>query len=100
MVAGFQVILSDLDDMAGAFASEVATYQAISAKLNPPVADSGDGSLNEVMKSMMSVLSYLQGKMAESIDEHATNLQSARDAYQKNETDIHGLYNDLMPEGW
>jgi uncharacterized protein YukE len=100
MSAGFQVILSDLDDMAGTFTSEVGTYQAISAKLNPPVADSGDGSLNETMQSVLNLLSYLQGKMAESIDEHATNLRSARDAYQKNETDIHGLYNDLMPEGW
>ena len=100
MGTGFQVVLSDLDSMAGDFTNAVATYQSISAKRNPPVADSGDNSLNEVMQSMLSLLSYLHGKMAESIDEHATNLRSARDAYQKTETDIHGLYNDLMPEDW
>jgi hypothetical protein len=100
MSGGFKVVLSDLDGMAGDFTNAVASYQSISAKLNPPVADSGDNSLNETMKSMLTLLSYLQGKMAESIDEHATNLRSARDAYQKTETDVHGLYNDLMPEDW
>ncbi len=100
MGAGFQVVLGDLDQMATTFSTEATTYQAVSDKLNPPVADSGDGSLNEVMQSMLTLLSYLHGKMAESIDEHASNLSSARDAYAKNETSIHGLYTDLMPEGW
>lgn len=99
MGAGFQVVLGDLDQMATTFSTEARTYQSISAKLNPPVADSGDGGLNEVMQGMLSLLSYLHGQMAASIDENATSLGSAKDAYAKTEMSVHDLYNNLMPQG-
>ncbi|HEX5114981.1 MAG TPA: DUF6317 family protein [Pseudonocardiaceae bacterium] len=100
IVAGFQVALGDLDQMAAAFSDEAGIYQGIRAKLDPPVADSGDGTLDQIMGAVLDTLNYLHGKMTESIDEHAAKLRTARDAYAKNETSLHGLYNDLMPEEW
>jgi hypothetical protein len=94
----FNVVLDDLANMAGTFDREATTYDRIKPQITPPIAASGDATLDSVLGAVMECLDVLHTKMAESISEHAGNLRGAHDTYQRHDIDAHGLFDDLMPD--
>jgi hypothetical protein len=93
----FQVVLDSLRAMSGSFSSERDAYEAIKPKLTPPIADSGDASLNSIIEVIMECLDVLHTKMGEAISEHAEKLQASHDTYERHEIDNRALFDDLMP---
>jgi hypothetical protein len=93
----FQVVLDSLSAMSGSFRAEGDAYEAIKPKLTPPMADSGDASLNSIMGIVMECLDVLHTKMGEIIGEHAEKLQASHDTYARHEIDNRALFDDLMP---
>ena len=94
-VAGYEAVLGDLDSMASTFRTEADSYKGLQAKVSPPPADTGDGTLNSVLQSVMETLDVLHSQMATAIEDHGTKLKTARDAYANREIDNHGLFDDL-----
>ncbi|HEX4102438.1 MAG TPA: DUF6317 family protein [Pseudonocardiaceae bacterium] len=97
MSGDFQVVLDSLRAMSGSFRTERDAYEAIKPKLTPPIADSGDGSLNSIIEVVMECLAVLHTKMGEAIGEHAGKLQASHDTYERHEIDNRALFDDLMP---
>lgn len=97
MSGDFQVVLDSLGAMSGSFRTEGDAYEAIKPKLTPPIADSGDASLNSIIGVVMECLDVLHTKMGEAIGEHAEKLQASHDTYARHEIDNRALFDDLMP---
>lgn len=97
-MAGFDVVLGDLRAMANTFHTESDTYRELSTKVSPPLADTGDGSLNGVLKAVLETLAVLHAQMATSIDEHGHKLAAARDSYARREIDNRALFDDLATD--
>jgi hypothetical protein len=97
-MAGYDVVLGDLDSMASTFHTEADTYKELKPKVSPSPADTGDGTLNNVLQSVMETLDVLHSQMATAIDDHGTKLKTARDAYANKEIDNHGLFDDLTKD--
>ncbi|MDQ2790546.1 MAG: hypothetical protein DLM60_01920 [Pseudonocardiales bacterium] len=97
MSGDFQVVLDSLRAMSGSFRTEGDAYAAIKPKLTPPMADSGDANLNNIMGVVMECLDVLHTKMGESIGEHAEKLQASHDTYERHDIDNRALFDDLMP---
>jgi hypothetical protein len=100
VAASFEVVLADLQSMAGTFHTEAAGYRALVTVITPTAVDSGDGGLNSVMASVFTSLSSLHELMAESIAQHGDQLGKARDAYAAQEIDNRFLFDDLNRESW
>lgn len=98
MSGDFQVVLKSLKAMSGSFRTEGDAYTSIKPKLTPPIADSGDASLNSIMGVVMECLDVLHTKMGEAIAEHAQKLQASHDTYERHDIDNRALFDDLMPE--
>lgn len=93
MSGDFQVVLDSLRAMSGSFRTERDSYEAIKPKLTPPIADSGDASLNSIIGVVMEFLDVLHTKMGEAIGEHAEKLQTS---HERHEIDNRALFDDLM----
>lgn len=91
------MVLDSLRAMSGSFRTERDSYGAIKPKLTPPIADSGDASLNSIIGVVMERLDVLHTKMGEAIGEHAEKLQASHDTYERHEIDNRALFDDLMP---
>ncbi|MBK0868299.1 hypothetical protein INP57_15910 [Saccharopolyspora sp. HNM0986] len=100
MADQYQAVLADLQDMASTFAREADEYQKIRPKLTPPVADTGDGRLNETTAAVMKTLEVLHAKMIALIEDHGTSVRAAHDSYQKQDIDNRELFEDLVPKTW
>ena len=98
MGAGYQVVLGDLSSMAGTFHTEAENYRGLKPKVTPAVADGGDPGLNQTMQILLEAIDGLHTKMADRIDEHGDKLTYAHDSYQRNDVDVHGVFEDLMAE--
>ena len=97
MSRDFQVVLDSLKAMSGSFQTEASAYEDIKPKLTPPIADSGDANLNNIIGVVMECLDVLHTKMGEAIAEHAEKLQASHDTYERHEIDNRALFDDLMP---
>lgn len=97
-MGNLEVVLADLSNMAGTFRHEADDYRAITPKITPPLADSGDGALNGVMKGVMELIAVLHQQMAATIGQHGDKLDHAQQAYSNREIDNRFLYDDLMKE--
>ena len=97
MSGDFQVVLDSLSAMSGSFRTEGDAYEAIKPKVTPPIADSGDANLNNIIGVVMECLDVLHTKMGEAIGEHAEKLQASHDTYARHDIDNRALFDDLMP---
>jgi hypothetical protein len=98
MTAGYNVILGDLAGMASTFHTQATNYAALKADVAPPIAASGDAGLDDSIASIMDVIAGLHAKLAGRIEEHAGGLDYAHGSYQRHDIDVHGLFEDLMPD--
>lgn len=97
-MAGYEVVLGDLRSMASTFHNEADSYKGLKDKVSPHPADTGDGNLNNVLKSVMETLDVLHSQMATSIQDHGDKLKTTHDSYQRREIDNHGLFDDLTED--
>ena len=96
---GFQVVLSDLESMAGVFGRESAAFEGIMPPGGPPCPDAGGGGIDAAMDAAVSLLGVLHHQMAAVIGEHASKLQAAHDNYEKTETSLARLAAGLALHG-
>jgi hypothetical protein len=80
--AGFQVVLSHLESMAGVFRRESAMFEAIMPTGGPACPDAGSGDIDAAMGAAVSLLGVLHQQLAGVIGEHASKLQAAHDNYE------------------
>lgn len=95
--AGFQVVLSDLENMAGVFRGESAAFEAIMPADGPSCPDGGDAGIDAAMRAAVSLLGLLHEQMAAVIGEHGRKLQAAHDNYESTETSVARLAAELSP---
>lgn len=98
MTAGYNVILADLAGMASTFHTQATNYAALKADVAPAVAGSGDAGLDDSIASIMDAIAGLHAKLAGRIEFHANGLDYAHGSYQRHDIDVHGLFEDLMPD--
>ena len=97
-MADFKAVLKDLQSMSTTFSQQASAYKAITPKLTPPVADSGDGGLNSMMHAVMELMTVLHEQMATAISQNSEKLSTAHDAYQRRDIDNRFLFDDLMKD--
>lgn len=96
MSAGFKVVLADLGSMTSTFHKQADSYRKLDKKVSPPVADSGDDGLDEIIKAMADLITGLHGKLADRIDDNGDKLKYAHDSFHRGDVDVHGVFEDLM----
>jgi Family of unknown function (DUF6317) len=97
--AGFQVVLSDLEGMAGAFRHESAAFGDIMPGSGPPCPDGGGADINTAMDATVQLLGLLHQQMATVIGEHAAKLQTAHNRYEHTEISLAQLATQLTFPG-
>ncbi len=98
-MSDFSVVLGDLGSMAKTFDDESNTYQGLVPKFLPTTAvDSGDGTLNETMKSALEWLELLHHQMVRTIQTHAQKLAYARDTYAHHDATDRQLFDKLTTD--
>lgn len=97
-MAGYEVVLGDLSSMAATFRTEAGTYRGLKDKVSPPPVDTGDATLDSVLRAVTETLDVLHTRMATSIEDHGDELQVTRDSYAGREIDNHGLFDDLTKD--
>ena len=88
MSAGFQVVISDLQDAAAAFHAEAKTFLAIMPDACPALPDGGSGAFNESL-----------GAVVGDIDNNGSKLQTAHDRYQHTEESLTTLAQQISDPG-
>lgn len=96
MADSYELVLADLQSMSGRFAKEADVYDASHSDVTPPIAATGDGSLDGTLGAVMEALDILHAQMGETIREHGVKLKAARESYERHDVDAHGLFDDLM----
>lgn len=97
--AGYQVVLTDLQGMAGAFQHESAAFSDIMPGSGPPCPDGGGADINTAMGATVQLLGLLHQQMASVIGEHAGKLRAAHDHYEHTETSLARLATQLAFPG-
>lgn len=97
--AGFQVVLPDLERMAGVFRRESTVLGAIMPADGPPCPDGGGAGIDAAMNAAVSLLGILHQQLAAVIGEHAGKLQAAHDNYENTETGLAQLAARLTTGG-
>lgn len=98
MSAGYTVVLADLATLNKTFATQATSYAGLASDVAPAIAASGDPGLDHSITSVMDALAGLHANLAGRIQEHADRLSAAHDSYQRHDVDVHGLFEDLMPD--
>jgi hypothetical protein len=99
MSPDFKVVLADLGSMASTFHTQAKNYAELQSKIAPPIAASGDAGLDDSIAAIMEAIAGLHAKLAARIDDHGDMLKNAHDSYQRHDVDVHGVFEDLMPDG-
>lgn len=94
---GFQVVMSDLQDAAGTFHTEAATFQAIMPKSPSGLPDGGSGAFNESLSAVMQLTCLAHLQVGADIDDNGTKLQAAHDRYQHTEESLTALARQVNP---
>lgn len=97
--AGFQVVLSDLQSMAGAFQHESAAFGDVMPGSGPPCPDGGGTDINRAMDATVQLLGLLHQQMATVIGDHGAKLQTAHDRYEHTEISLAKLATELALPG-
>jgi hypothetical protein len=96
---GFQVVFSDLDDMARAFRREAGAFEAVMPASGPPCPDAGGSDVDAAMRAATQLLGLLHRQLAAVIGEHGRKLQAAHDNYEQTETSLTRLAATLTTGG-
>jgi uncharacterized protein DUF6317 len=97
--SGFQVVMSDLQNMAGVFHRESGTFEAIMPGSGPACPDAGGGDVNTALHAAAELLGVLHEQMAAVIGQHGDKLQTAHDNYDHTETSLTKLASSLVFPG-
>jgi Family of unknown function (DUF6317) len=92
----YQVVLSDLQNMANTFHKEATACGGLHPKMKPAIAASGDPGLDSSIKAMWDLIAGLHDKLTDRIADHGDKLTYAHNSYQRNDVDIHGVFEDLQ----
>jgi hypothetical protein len=93
-----KVVLSDLDALQSQLRNAQQEYKGFAKEVAPPVADGGDGALNSSITAVADLISSLHDAFVQRLGDHADKVKYAHDSYQRDEVDVHGLFEDLMKD--
>ncbi|MEU4352229.1 DUF6317 family protein [Streptomyces sp. NPDC023838] len=96
MSADVKVLLADLNAMASTFHKEAGIYRDMHANVKPAVAGSGDAGCDAAIKAMADLIAGLHDKLSDRLEDHSDKVKYAHDSMQRNDIDVHGLFEDLM----
>ncbi len=93
----FQVVLSDLQSMAGTFSTEAGTFQAIMPQEPSGLPDGGSGAFNESLSATVGLACLAHLQIGTDIGDNGSKLQTAHDHYQQNEVSLTQLSEQVTP---
>lgn len=96
---GFQVVLPDLQSLVRAFGQESAVLEGIMPDDGPPCPDAGGADVDAAMRATVQLLGLLHRQLATMIGEHGRKLQAAYDNYERTETSVARLADQLRISG-
>jgi Family of unknown function (DUF6317) len=94
---GFQVVLSDLQDMAGTFHAEAGTFQAIMPRSPSGLPDGGSGAFNESLSATVGLACLAHLQIGSDISDNGAKLQDAHSHYQHTEESLTQLAQQITP---
>jgi hypothetical protein len=94
---GFQVVMSDLQDMAGTFQTEAGTFQAIMPQAPSGLPDGGSAAFNESLSATVGLACLAHLQIGGDISDNGTKLQTAHDHYQQTEESMTQLAQQITP---
>jgi Family of unknown function (DUF6317) len=94
---GFQVVMSDLQDMAGAFHTEAQVFQAIMPESPSGIPDGGSAAFNESLNAVVQLAALAHLQIGADIGENGSKLQTAHDRYQYTEETLTQLARQVNP---
>lgn len=97
--SGYQVVLSDLQNMAGVFQRQSLVFEDIMPGGGPPCPNGGAGDINPAMDAAVQLLGLLHQQMAGVIGQHASKLQAAHDHYENTDTSLAKLVTAVTNPG-
>jgi hypothetical protein len=98
MGAGYQVVLGDLQDLAGAFTKESGDFAGLRPRMAPAPVDAGEATVNSGIAAVLALFASLNAGVSQAMEEHGRKLQECHDDYQENDSDVVALYNKLIEE--
>ncbi len=93
-----KVVLSDLDALQSQLRKGAQDYKGFAGEVTPAIADGGDGALNSSITAVADLISSLHDAFVQRLDDHADKVKNAHDSYQRDDVDVHGLFEDLMKD--
>jgi hypothetical protein len=78
----FKAVLDDLSTLASRYSTEAPIFESVMEKLKVAPPDSGDGTLNESIQTLVDELGILGTKMAAILQSNADKIKDCRDKYQ------------------
>jgi hypothetical protein len=97
MSDGFQVVMSDLQDMAGTFQAEAGTFQGIMPQSPSGLPDGGSAAFNDALSATVGLACLAHLQIGGDISDNGTKLQTAHDQYQHNEVSMTQLAQQVTP---
>lgn len=82
--------------MSDTFHHSATEYRGLRNDVAPPIADGGDPGLDSAIKAMADLIISLHAAFADRLDDHGDQLKYAHDSYQRDDVDVHGVFEDLM----
>ncbi|MBF9067539.1 hypothetical protein I2501_05730 [Streptacidiphilus sp. NEAU-YB345] len=84
--------------MAKTYHTQADDYRSLKMQVTPPLADGGDPGFNDALQTIMNAVDSLHTKVGDRIADHGDKLGYAHDSYQRRDVDVHGVFEDLMPD--
>jgi hypothetical protein len=94
---GYQVVMSDLQDMAGTFQTEAGTFSGIMPQTPSGLPDGGSASFNESLSATVGLACLAHLQIGTDIGDNGSKLQQAHDQYQHTEESMTQLAQQVMP---
>ncbi|WP_053663450.1 DUF6317 family protein [Streptomyces sp. MMG1121] len=98
MTADFKVIYDDLSTLAKTFHDEAGNYRKLHPDVAPPVVSGGDAGLDSAIKEVSDLIISLHDLLADRMDDHGDKAVYARNSFHRHDVDVHGVFEDLMPD--
>ncbi|MGN5380902.1 hypothetical protein BIV25_15150 [Streptomyces sp. MUSC 14] len=99
MTADFKVVYSDLSTLAKTFYDEAGNYLKLHPDVAPPVVSGGDPGLDSAIKEVADLIVSLHVLLADRMADHGDKAGYARDSFHRHDVDVHGVFQDLVPDG-
>jgi hypothetical protein len=96
--ADFKVIYDDLSTLAKTFHDEAGDFRKLHGDVAPPVVSGGDPGLDSAIKEVSHLIIGLHILLADRMDAHGDKVAYARDSFHRHDVDVHGVFEDLMPD--